>query len=93
MVVNKKSLEKLNILHVVGGKTTNGAFKGAYILHKALLKQNVKSKIINDTKKMNSNREIVHFDNYFLQSQKSLFIFIEKILKKFFYITLEKLLL
>ena len=31
VVVNKKSLGKLNILHVVGGKTTNGAFKGAYI--------------------------------------------------------------
>ena len=40
---------KIKVLHIVGGPYTNGAFKGANILHKALLELNIDSKILNDT--------------------------------------------
>jgi len=40
----------MKILHIVGGSSTNGAFKGAAILHKGLLKHNIKSKILSDTR-------------------------------------------
>ena len=36
----------IKVLHIVGGHSENGAFKGAKILHKALLKAKIKSKIL-----------------------------------------------
>ena len=39
----------MKILHVVGGNFKSGAFKGAYILHNALVKNKIDSKILNDT--------------------------------------------
>ena len=36
---------KLKVLHIVGGPLTNGAAKGANILHKALLKKGINSKL------------------------------------------------
>ena len=41
-------MNKIKVLHIVGGSQKNGSFKGAEILHQALLKQNVNSKILND---------------------------------------------
>lgn len=40
----------MNILHVVAGNLNGGAAKGAYILHKGLLKQGVKSKILTNSR-------------------------------------------
>ena len=39
---------KINVLHVVGGSLTNGAAKGASILHEALSELGINSKILND---------------------------------------------
>ena len=38
----------MKILHVVGGPPLNGAYKGAFILHEALIDQNIDSFILND---------------------------------------------
>ena len=38
---------KTKVLHLVGGSLTDGAYKGANILHEALLELNVDSKILN----------------------------------------------
>ena len=38
----------MRVLHVVGGKPSGGAYAGTYILHKALLKLKIKSKILNN---------------------------------------------
>ena len=38
----------MRVLHIVGGAMTNGAFKGAEILHKALINSKINSKILND---------------------------------------------
>ena len=38
----------MKVLHVVGGPLSNGSFKGAEILHKALLEYNIDSKILSD---------------------------------------------
>ena len=46
----------IKVLHIVGGHSENGAFKGAKILHKALLKAKIKSKIFHG----NSNLKIAH---------------------------------
>ena len=53
----------IKVLHVVGGSSKNGAFKGAYILHKALLDLNIDSKVINDLDKNTSqNLESQNFE-------------------------------
>ena len=36
---------KIKVLHIVGGSSTNGAYKGASILHQALLELNIDSKL------------------------------------------------
>ena len=38
----------MRVLHVVGGKPSGRAYAGTYILHKALLKLKIKSKILNN---------------------------------------------
>ena len=39
----------MKVLHIVGGSNTNGAFKGANILHNALLNLKINSRLLNDT--------------------------------------------
>ena len=60
----------IKVLHIVGGKFTNGAVKGAKILHEALLENNIESKFVNDTplntKRIDKNiffvnRLIIHY--------------------------------
>ena len=48
----------IKVLHVVGGSSKNGAFKGAYILHKALLDLNIDSKVINDLEDKNTSQNL-----------------------------------
>jgi hypothetical protein len=52
---------KIKILHIIGGPKTNGAYKGAYILHRALLNLNIDSKILNDTPTKNNPKKIDTF--------------------------------
>ena len=54
---------KIKVLHIVGGSTNNGAYKGAYILHKSLLKSGVDSIILNDTSP--SNIKKVEISNFY----------------------------
>ncbi len=46
----------MKILHIVGGSSNSGAYKGANILHQALTELNVESKILNDNP-TNSDRK------------------------------------
>ena len=39
----------MKILHIVGGTASSGAYKGTFTLHKALLKLDVDSNILNDS--------------------------------------------
>ena len=48
-VSNINSNKKIRILQVVGGDYSNGAFQGANILHKALLREGISSVLLNDT--------------------------------------------
>ncbi len=80
---------KINVLHIVGGKKTNGVFKGAYILHEALLNLKVNSKILNDENNKENNLthyiNLVNFNNsIYSKFLKNIFIFIEKIIKTIF---------
>lgn len=77
---------KINVLHIVGGKKTNGVFKGAYILHEALLNLKVNSKILNDENIKGNNlthyMNLVNFNNsVYTNFLKNIFIFLEKIIK------------
>ena len=75
----------MKILHIVGGSSTNGAFKGAAILHKGLLKHNIKSKILSDTrisKNFKNDNNIISIKSNFKNIIfNKFFILIEKILK------------
>ena len=78
-------MNKIKVLHIVGGSQKNGSFKGAEILHQALLKQNVNSKILNDghtnTHEV-SNKFISSInDNIFSILKNKVLVTIEKILK------------
>ena len=78
----------MKVLHVVGGSLSNGAFKGAEILHEALLKYNIESKILSDNQideKIRSNENIISINNNFKnRTLNKLFILIEKLLKYFY---------
>ena len=80
---------KINVLHIVGGKKTNGVFKGAYILHEALLNLKVNSKILND-ENINENNltdymNLINFNNsVYSNFLRNIFIFLEKIIKTIF---------
>ena len=77
----------IKVLHIVGGKFTNGAVKGAQILHEALIENNIDSKFINDTPSnlKQTKNNIIFVNNTTL---KKIFYFIctnlEKILKTIF---------
>ena len=71
---------KINVLHIVGGKKTNGVFKGAYILHEALLNLKVNSKILNDEN--NKENNLTHYMNL-VNFNNSVY---SNFLKKYFYI-------
>ena len=49
----------MNILHIVGGNLTNGAAKGAYLLHKALREKGVESKIFTNSKITFGDKDII----------------------------------
>ncbi len=79
----------IKVLHVVGGSSKNGAFKGAYILHKALLELNIDSKVINDLEDKNTNQNlekgiIYAYKSFFDELSFKVKIFIEKTIKTFF---------
>tara|TARA_Y100000590_G_scaffold388062_1_gene462105 strand:- start:1920 stop:3122 length:1203 start_codon:yes stop_codon:yes gene_type:complete len=77
---------KIKVLHVVGGPLNYGASKGANILHKALIKLNVDSKLLNDTPVKNSEKEIIFINkNYLINLISKIFIYLEKILKFLYY--------
>ena len=100
---DKKTLEilkevktmNIKVLHIVGGKFTNGAVKGAQILHEALIENNIGSKFINDTPSnlRQTKNDIIFVNNTTL---KKIFYFIctnlEKFQKQYFFHLLEKLL-
>ena len=80
---------KIKVLHIIGGPYTNGAYKGANILHNALLELNIESKILNDRPdKINPSaigdrdNNIVYINNnFFTRLINIIFINLEKILK------------
>tara|TARA_A100000164_G_scaffold249150_1_gene221766 strand:+ start:344 stop:1558 length:1215 start_codon:yes stop_codon:yes gene_type:complete len=78
----------MRVLHIVGGAMTNGAFKGAEILHKALINSKINSKILNDdyfNKNTNNDQNIIFInDNFKNKILNKLFVYIEKILKFLF---------
>jgi glycosyltransferase involved in cell wall biosynthesis len=82
---------KLKVLHVIGGSFDNGAFKGANILHKSLIKNNINSKILSDAQfsshvKKNTNNNKIIFVNqkFFDKILNKLFIHLEKFIKFIF---------
>jgi len=75
----------MKILHVVGGNFKSGAFKGAYILHKALVKNKIDSKILNDSpnESISDNYKDIMFINvnYLEKNLNKCFCYFEKFLK------------
>ena len=53
---------KTKVLHVVGGSLSNGAAKGANILHQALLELGIDSKLLNDTPIKTNTKNIETLD-------------------------------
>ena len=75
----------MKILHIVGGSPNDGAFKGAEILHNALLKLNIDSRILNNNPSSIKNEKIIFLKiNFFQKIFNNFFVIIEKILKLFF---------
>ena len=79
---------KIKVLHIVGGSQQNGSFKGAEVLHQALLKQDIDSKILNDSqanliKTSNNADEGISTinNNFFSRFMNKLFVLIEKFFK------------
>ena len=82
---------KMKVLHIVGGSIKNGAFKGAAILHKGLLKENIDSKILNDSNlkiqniQLEQDKKIVSIkERLLLNILNKIYVTIEKILKFIF---------
>lgn len=83
---------KIKVLHIIGGSSTDGAYKGVNILHQALLELNIESKILNDSPlnniQINSNKndENIIFinDNFYNKFINKIFIYVEKIIKSIF---------
>ena len=78
----------MKILHIVGGSENGGAFKGAYILHKALKNLGVDSKILND--QIISDKTLINYDgeniiniNRSIEKQilSKIFVNLEKLIK------------
>ncbi len=78
----------MKILHIVGGPPSNGAYKGTYILHQALLDLNIDSNILNDhpQKSLNINNDKIFYinENAFNKILNIIFVFIEKLIKSIF---------
>ena len=75
----------MKVLHIVGGSSNSGAYKGTEILHNALLKLNIESKILNNNPSNIKNKEIIFLKmNFFRRILNRFFMIIEKILKTFF---------
>ncbi len=83
---------KTKVLHVVGGSLSNGAAKGANILHQALLELGIESKLLNDTpikinkKKFETfNKDIIFINNNFIKRLiNKIFVYSEKVLKSMY---------
>ena len=78
---------KIKVLHVVGGSLTNGAAKGANVLHEALLSLKIDSKLLNDStpKVRNIDKKIIFInDTFFKRIINNIFVYLEKILKSIF---------
>ena len=78
---------KIKVLHIVGGSSTNGAYKGASILHQALLELNIDSKLLNDTPSKNNqdDKNIIFINkNFFMKMINIFFVYLEKILKSIY---------
>ena len=78
---------KIKVLHIVGGSLSNGAAKGANILHQALSKLNIDSQLLNDTpsKIDNTYKNIIFINNtFFKRLVNNIFIKLEKILKSIY---------
>ena len=77
----------IKVLHIVGGKFTNGAVKGAKILHEALLENNIESKFVNDTplntKRIDKNIFFVNYTYLNILFNK-ICVLTEKVLKTLF---------
>ena len=77
----------MKILHIVGGSSINGAYKGANILHKALLELKINSKILNDNppKSNRKDENIIYInENIYTKLINKICIGIEKVLKTIF---------
>ena len=82
-------MTKIKVLHIVGGSFSNGAFKGANILHRALLDLNIDSKILNDSPVKTiqnglkiKDKNIISINiSIYIRFFNKVFIFIEKIIK------------
>lgn len=75
----------MKILHIVGGSPNNGAYKGAKILHDALLELNIDSKILNDSYLNKDKQNIIVLNrNFFNRVINKIFVTFEKILKTIF---------
>ena len=80
---------KIKVLHIIGGSPSNGSFKGATILHKALSSLGVDSYILNDTSNYKDQKLITQSINNisFINKEfkKKIFykvwVFFEKIFK------------
>lgn len=88
---DKSKINKIKVLHIVGGKPYAGAFKGSYILHKALIELNVNSKILSDCstsigeKFLGKDNHVIYINDNFLNKVFNLtFILLEKVLKFIF---------
>ena len=82
----------IKVLHVVGGHFNDGAYKGANILHQALLELNINSKILNDYPPKTKPNVLDSFDkdifykndNFLNTLLNKIFIYSEKILKSIY---------
>ena len=82
----------IKVLHIVGGPLSNGAAKGANILHQALLETGIESKLLNDTPLPINKRNNEYFDeniifindNLIKKFINKIFIYSEKILKSIY---------
>ena len=77
----------IKVLHIVGGSSTNGAAKGASILHEALIKLKVNSHLLNDSTPKNftfgKNASTIN-KTFFTNIMYKFYVNIEKLLKLLF---------
>ncbi len=78
----------MKVLHLIGGSNLSGVYKGVHILHKALIDQNIESKMLSDClneENLKKGNDIVCInENIFQKLFSKFFIFIERILKFLF---------